>query len=117
VAEASYYARRSARDPGWREAAIAAAAERKRRRRERDPEAFRLAHLEEQRRCWQAQAASGLTFAELLRRVGGDRETLAHVLRDELRRGRVEYLGLSRCYRVNGQLPEDVREALRNLRL
>lgn len=113
----SYDARRSARDPAWREAAIAAAAERKRRRRERDPEAFRLAHVEEQRRCWQAQAASGLTLAQLHRRIGGDRETLAHILRDEQRRGRIEYLGLSRRCRVNGKLPEDVKEALRHLRL
>ncbi len=65
----SYYAARSRRDPAWRRAAIAATGERKRRRRERDPEAFRLAHHEEQRRCYQRQTATGLTFAELHRRA------------------------------------------------
>jgi hypothetical protein len=42
VAE-SYYARRSARDPEWHAAQLAAAAERERRRRKADPEGFRQA--------------------------------------------------------------------------
>jgi hypothetical protein len=114
---ASYYGRRAARDPEWRLRAIAAAGERKRRRRERDPEAFAAAHREEQNRCKRRQAATGLTFAELLRRVGGDRETLAFVLRDEVRRGRIDYLAFSRRYRLNGGLPDDVKLALRELEL
>lgn len=113
MAQGTYYSRRAARDPGWREEAIAAAAERKRRRRERDPEGFLLAHRAEQRRCYEKQVASGLTFAELHRRIGGDRETLAYVLRSEVRRGRIDYLGFSRRYRMNGVDPE-LRAALRS---
>jgi hypothetical protein len=43
---ASYYARRSARDPEWRDAQIADTRERERRRFEEDPEAFRAAARE-----------------------------------------------------------------------
>jgi hypothetical protein len=46
-----------------------------------------------------------------------DRTTLALVLRDEVRRGRVDYLGFSRRYRLNGGLPDDVKLALRELEL
>ena len=38
------------------------------------------------------------------------------VLRDELRRGRIEYHTSSRRYVLNGGIPEDVKEALRKLR-
>ena len=43
---ASYYARRSARDPDWRAAQIATAMEGDRRRREEDPDAFLAARGE-----------------------------------------------------------------------
>jgi hypothetical protein len=116
VAE-SYYSARARRDPAWREQAIAAAADRKRRRRERDPEAFAERHRAEQQRCYDKQAATGLTFAELHRRVGGDRQTLASILKDEIAAGRIDYLGFSRRYRLNGGLPEDVKQALAGLAL
>lgn len=106
-----YYARRSARDPAWREAAIAAAAERKRRRRQSDPEACRVAQREAMRR-WRARLrAHGLTFHELLLRVGGERETLALVLNEEVRAGHV-HLAAGR-YSLNGD--RELREALRSL--
>jgi hypothetical protein len=114
VSEGSYYSRRAARDPGWRARQIAAAAERKRCARERDPESFRLAERAAQRRCWERQTASGLTFAELHRRVGGNRQTLELIVREEVRRGHVDWLGLSRRYRPNGLDPE-LAEALASL--
>jgi hypothetical protein len=42
---------------------------------------------------------------------------LASVLRDEQRRGRIEYQSTSRRYVLNGGLPEDVKAALRELDL
>lgn len=69
--------------------------------------------------------ARGLTFDELLARSRqaagakqgsiGDPAVLAYVLRDEVRRGRVEYHSTSRRYVLNGGLPEDVKQALRKL--
>jgi hypothetical protein len=91
--------------------------ERERRRRERDPEGVRAARREASARCRARQAATGRTFHELLERVGGEREVLVAILRSEIALGRVVYLGGSRRYRLNGQLPEDVREALRQLAL
>jgi hypothetical protein len=38
-------------------------------------------------------------------------------LRDELRRGRIEYRSTSRRYVLNGGLPDDVKLALRDLAL
>jgi hypothetical protein len=70
VAEASYYARRAARDEQWRKAQVAAARERKRRRRERDPETFRAAERKATARHHEKQRAHGLTYAEPWQRVG-----------------------------------------------
>jgi hypothetical protein len=108
----SYYRRRSTRDPDWHRQQLEEARERDRRRREADPEGERARAREATRRSREAQAASGYTFQELLRRVGGDRAMLSLVLNDEVRRGRVDYLGSSRRYRLNGGLPADVRAAL-----
>jgi hypothetical protein len=47
---ASYYARRSARDPEWRERQLREARERERRRREEDPQSFLSAHRKASRR-------------------------------------------------------------------
>jgi hypothetical protein len=119
----SYYSRRSARDPGWREAQVVAASERRRRRRQADPEACRLAHREAMRR-YREKRRHGLTFDELLGRCRqaagttasaiGDPDVLRLVLADEVRRGRVD-LAAGR-YRLNG-LPYDVKAALRDLEL
>jgi hypothetical protein len=57
----------------------------------------------------------GLTFEQLLGRVGGDRTTLRHVLRSELVNGRVFQIADRYC--LNGKLPEDVQRALRSLEL
>jgi hypothetical protein len=42
---------------------------------------------------------------------------LRKVLRQEVELGRVEFHSRSRRYIVNGGIPEDVKEALRDLRL
>ncbi|HZN10230.1 MAG TPA: hypothetical protein VFC61_01055 [Blastocatellia bacterium] len=65
-------------------------------------------------------AQPGLTFDELRDRclVTGftaPEETLARVLRDEVRRGRIEYNG--RRYVLNGGFDPETREALRQLEL
>jgi hypothetical protein len=84
VAE-TYYARRSARDPEWREQQIREAKERESRRREADPEGLRAARREATRRTRERQAARGLTFHELRERcLVRDEETLRFVLRDEI---------------------------------
>jgi hypothetical protein len=116
VAEASYYARRSARDPAWREAQIAGAMERERIRREQDPEGLRAAQRERTRRTRERQRASGLTFADLLSNSPRpDPATLRLILREEVALGRIEYLASSRRYHLNGKLPADVRRALLEL--
>ena len=66
------------------------------RRRELDPEGVRLARRLATRRCRAKQRAAGLTFEDLLRRVGGQRATLVTILDDELRKGRIDYLSASR---------------------
>jgi hypothetical protein len=112
VAE-SNYAARSRRDPAWREEQLAGAAERERRRRELDPEGVRAARREATRRTRARQGQSGLTFYELLQRIGGDRQTLALVLRDEVAAGRIDYHASSRRYSVNGGLDPELRAAFR----
>jgi hypothetical protein len=57
----------------------------------------------------------GLTFEQLLERVGGNRTTLRHVLRSELVSGHV--LQIADRYVLNGKLPEDVKRALLSLGL
>ena len=112
----SYYARRSARDPGWREREIARVREAERRRREADPDGFRACRCEANRRYRERVAATGLTFQQLLEHsLVRDVATLQAVLRDELRRGRVTYNTTTRRYSLNGGLPEDVKLALRDL--
>jgi len=59
------------------------AREREQRRRELDPEGFRARRREVDRRYRERVAATGLTFTELHRRVGGDRATYTHVLVNE----------------------------------
>jgi hypothetical protein len=120
-----YYADRAARDPDWRRAQVAAAVERKRRARERDPEALRAAERAACHRYREKQREVGLTFRQLLDRSRetagrtsqsiGDPEVLAWVLRDELRRGRIEYHAATRRYALNGGLLEDVKAALLSL--
>jgi hypothetical protein len=58
------------------------------------------------------EAASGLTFDELWRRVGGDRGSLWVVLRNEVRRGRIDYHSTTRRYVLNGGLDPALRQAL-----
>ena len=110
--EATYYARRSLRDPAWREQQLREAAERARRRLELDPDAVRRSNAASARRVRRRQAAEGLTFYELWQRVGGDRQALAHVLSDEPRSGRIEYPSTSRRYLLNGELDAETRAAL-----
>ena len=112
---ASYYARRSAVDPEWREEQIAGATERDRCRREADLDAHRAAKREHTRRCRERQRQTGKTFHELVRSTGADPAVLRVVLRDMVRRGQVDYLTTSRRYRLNGGVPEYVKNALRDL--
>ena len=108
----SYYRRRSARDPDWHRQQLEEARERDRRRRGADPDGERVRRREATAATRARRAASGYTFQELWRRVGGERGTLARVLSDEVARGRVDYAGSSRRYILNGGLPADVRAAL-----
>jgi hypothetical protein len=55
----------------------------------------------------------GLTFEELLERVGGKRTSLRHVLRSELVSGCV--LQIADSYVLNGKLPDDVKRTLLDL--
>lgn len=93
VAAASYYARRSARDPEWREAQLAEVKERERRRREQDPETFLAARREIARRyrerrrtdpVWRAKQ----TEAEGERRAGFSEEERARASRAAVERKR-----------------------------
>ena len=104
----TYYAGRSARDPDRREAQIARAMERERQRRAEDPATGRSREPE---------AASGLTFDQLWLRVGGDRGSLWVVLRNEVRRGRIDYHPTTRRYVLDGGLDPAVRKALLDLGL
>jgi hypothetical protein len=104
VAE-TYYSVRSARDRAWHRQQLLEAAERERRRRELDPERVRAQRREATRRMRAKQQSEGLTFFELWQRVGGDREILARILDQEVRRGRIDYLSSSRRYRMNGVDP------------
>jgi hypothetical protein len=94
--------------------------EREAARRQADPEGFRERHADAARRSRARRVAAGLTFEELARRSGAppdslQREWLAHVLRDEVRRERIEYHSASRRYVPNDGLPADVKAALRGL--
>jgi hypothetical protein len=111
----SYYARRSARDPDWHAEQLAAAADRARQRRAADVDAARKRARLAARRCRRQHAAAGLTLHALWLRVGGDRDELALILRDEVRRGRVEYRSTSRRYVLNGEIDAATRAALRAL--
>jgi hypothetical protein len=116
VAE-SYYAQRSRRDPAWRERQLREAKEREARRREADPGGFKAASREASARSRAKQASRGRTFHELLEATRGDPEVLRRVLADEIRRGHIEYHSSCRRFVLNGGIPEDVKEALRELRL
>jgi hypothetical protein len=59
--------------------------------------------------------AHGFTFHELLRRIGGSRETLALILNDEVARGRVHRA--AGRYSLNGVLDAETREGLLALSL
>lgn len=114
----SYYARRSAGDPAWREQQLAGAREREAARRAADAEAFRPRHRANARRCRERQMASGLTFAQLLvRSPSANAERLRRVLREEVARGTIDYHPTTCRYQLNGRLPADVIEALRDLAL
>lgn len=97
------YAGRSAADPDWQEAQIARAMERERQRRAQDRATGRPREPE---------AASGLTFDELWLRVGGDRGSLWAVLRNEVRRGRIDYHSTTRRYVLSGGVDPALRQAL-----
>ncbi|HEX5974492.1 MAG TPA: hypothetical protein VFY57_04955 [Rubrobacteraceae bacterium] len=99
----TYYAGRSARDPDWREAPIARSMEGERQRRAEDTATGGTREPE---------AASGLTFSELWLRVGGDRGSLWAVLRNEVRRGSIDYHSTTKRYVLNGGLDPAVRKAL-----
>jgi len=126
-ANVSYYARRSARDADWRREQVEAAKERERAAREADPEGFRARRRAATRRTRERQAQHGLTFEKLLQRSRarrsamtrslGDPDVLRFVLRDLVRSGVVDYHSSSRRYVLNGRLPEDVKQALRDLEL
>jgi hypothetical protein len=123
----SYYAERAARDPDWHAAQLAGAKERESERRAKDPEAFRAAAREKTRRTRERQRARGLTFQELLDRSRecagagplslGDPIVLRRILRQEIAAGRIDYHSTSRRYVLNGGLPEDVKQAFRELKL
>jgi hypothetical protein len=115
VAATSYCTRRSAVDPDWRTAQLAAAADRARRCRELDPDAVRTTNRDSARRIRHRHAQTDLTFHELWRRVGGGRQTLAPILADELRAGRVEYRSTSPRYLLNCNVDAQTRAALREL--
>jgi hypothetical protein len=108
----SYYAQRSARDPEWHAQQLREAGEREQRRRDADPEAFRRARRDVDRRYRERVAQHGLTFAELHRRIGGSRATLLTVLNSERRRGTLDYHSTLRRWSLNGGMAEDVRDAL-----
>jgi hypothetical protein len=119
VAE-TYYARRSARDPEWREQQLREAKEREAGRREEDPERLKAANREATRRCRERQAASGRTLHELKarigRRTGSPAEAIATILADEVRRGRVTYHSTTRRFELRRDaFPPDVIAALRDL--
>lgn len=100
-AGSSYYARRGARDPDWREQAIAAAGERNRRARKADPE-----HVRDVSRRYRARLREhALTITQLKQRVPVRRDCadLRAVLAQELERGTVE-LVQGGYYRLNGKL-------------
>ena len=99
----TYYAGRSARDLDRREAQIARAREREHLRSAEDPATGRTPG---------AEAASGLTFNELWLRVGGDRGSLWAVLRNEVRRGQIDYHPTTKRYVLNGGLDPALRQAL-----
>ena len=99
----TYYAGRSAGDPDWREAPIARSMEGERQRRAEDTATGGTREPE---------AASGLTFSELWLRVGGDRGSLWAVLRNEVRRGSIDYHSTTKRYVLNGGLDPAVRKAL-----
>jgi DNA-binding IclR family transcriptional regulator len=66
--------------------------------------------------------APGLTFEELAARAGAppatiERELLAFVMRDELRRGHVDLDPASGRYTLNGGLDPETRQAFRDLRV
>ena len=82
--------------------------ERELQRRAEDPATGRTPELE---------ATSGLTFNELWLLVGGDRGSLWVVLRNEVRRGRIDYHPTTRRYVLNGGLDPAVRKALLDLGL
>jgi hypothetical protein len=119
---ATYYSRRSARDPDWREKQTDARRERERRQREEDPNgsassaAVRTRTVARDARA-DGPCASSRTLRKLLERVGGDPATLRIILREEIERGVIEYHSTSRRYVLNGGLPEDVKAALREIRL
>jgi hypothetical protein len=125
VEATSYYASRSARDPEWRDAQIAAALDRDRKRREADPDGVREERRLATRRTRQRQRAHGLTFHELATSAAiahseAGPATLARILREEIARGRVEYHSTSRRFVLNvlnGGLSEDVKRALLDLGL
>jgi glycine/D-amino acid oxidase-like deaminating enzyme len=115
VAEASYYARRAARDPAWRQTQVAAAAKRYRRQLEHDPEQVAAWS----RRYREQLRDHALTISQLRERAHvehehADRQTLRRILREEVEAGRVE-LVQGRYYRLNGSLPDDVVAALRQI--
>lgn len=103
MTEETCYAGRSARDRNWRQTQIAGAMEREGQRRAEDPAG---AGLENGKR----RAASRSKNFWL--RVGGDRGSLWRVLRNEVRRGRIDYHYTTKRYVLNGGLPADLRQAL-----
>ncbi len=115
----SYYGERSARDPDWREAQLREPAVREARRRAADPEHVRAIRRAASARHRARQRQHGLTLAELQAlvgpRTGSGVETLARVLAEEVAAGRVDFLSSTRCYRLNGGIDLETREALRQL--
>ena len=60
---------------------------------------------------------NGRTFQELLLNVRCPKWQLRQILREEIRRGWVEYHSTTDRYVLNGGIPEDVKRALLELEL
>jgi hypothetical protein len=112
----SFYAAKARADPRWRRRQIVQARAREIRRQAADPEVFRKAKRDTMRRTRERQRQTGLTFSELLERSPiGDPELLRLVLNSEVSIGRVVYRASTETYALNGGLPDDVKQALRDL--
>lgn len=116
VAAGSYYSRRSARDPDWRDAQIAAALERERRRREEDPDGLRAAAREKSARYRERIRNDPQRLADVrAKRAAAERERRANLSDDERKqasRAAVERKRRRRTPARRGLTFEELRERI-----